>query len=30
MPAQKDLLGEARSRLVAAYILSLNPNDSDD
>jgi cytochrome c oxidase cbb3-type subunit III len=30
MPAQKDLLGEARSRLVTAYILSLNPNGSDD
>ena len=29
MPAQRDLLGEARSRLVAAYVLSLNMNSSD-
>jgi hypothetical protein len=24
MPAQRDLLGEARSRFVTAYVLSLN------
>lgn len=29
MPAQKNLLGEARSRLVAAYVLSLSRNDND-
>ncbi len=29
MPAQRDLLGEARSRLVTAYVLSLNANGSD-
>ena len=29
MPAQRDLLGEARSRLVTAYVLSLNMNGSD-
>ncbi len=29
MPAQRDLLGEARSRLVAAYVLSLNETNSD-
>ncbi|TVQ41621.1 MAG: cytochrome-c oxidase, cbb3-type subunit III [Wenzhouxiangella sp.] len=30
MPAQRELLGEARSRLVTAYVLSLNMNGSDD
>jgi len=30
MPAQRDLLGEARARLVTAYVLSLNMNGSDD
>lgn len=30
MPAQRDLLGEARARLVTAYVLSLNQNGSDD
>lgn len=30
MPAQRDLLGEARSRLVTAYVLSLNMNGRDD
>jgi len=30
MPAQKDLLGETRSRLVAAYVLSLSADQSTD
>ncbi len=30
MPAQRELLGEARSRLVTAYVLSRNMNGSDD
>ena len=30
MPAQRDLLGEARSRFVTAYVLSLNRNGGSD
>ncbi len=30
MPAQRELLGEARSRLVTAYVLSLNANGATD
>ncbi len=29
MPAQRDLLGEGRSKLVAAYVLSLSRNDDE-